>query len=105
MTVNVQFKNLNEARKEFNNWKGNAAIFIDMGTLEVWTEVNEVGTYDNSDNVIGLVGKSDLNDRNKKYNLNVLEKLAEAKYNDYKEGYSKWQIEGDYRYSGILWDN
>lgn len=96
------FKGLEEARVEFNNWQGNAVIFIDFEDMTVWTDVFEIPTY-HSDSIVSLISKDDLYGRNDRYNYMVLEKLAKTKHKDYKEGFAHWQIEDDYRYAEVLY--
>ncbi|MFS0841317.1 hypothetical protein [Paenibacillus sp. 1P03SA] len=89
------FVGLETARLEFNNWCGNAVIFIDFEENEAFCRVFEIPTY-HSDKIIILYSKGDLYSRNDKIGSERLNKLAAAKLEKYKEGWSKLDLETHY---------
>lgn len=103
MVKKLSLKGLEAARKEFNNWQGNAVIFVDFDAMDAWCEVAEIRSYDAP--IFSLVAKDNLHGRNDKYNLGVLESVAYAKHEDFKNGYEEFQINDDYRYSELFYVN
>ena len=104
-TKTVLFNGLSEARKQFNAFQGRAAIYIDTDDMTAWCNIQEVAGY-NSEGILTLVAKDGMQGRNDTYNLGALEKVAQAKHNDFNDGdYEKWQIDDNYRYSKLLWEN
>lgn len=99
----MKLHNLEEARQQFNDWQGNAAIFVDFEGMKAWCEV---GTFHECESpVFKLVDKGSVDSPNDRYNLKVLESVSQAKYKDFEEGYEDWQINDDYRYSEIFYEN
>lgn len=103
--MSVTFEGLEQAREEFNKWQGHAIIVLDFDNRTAWCDVfasdNEWIEYQAS--IFKLVGKDSLLGRDDKYSLTVLEKLAEAKYQDHQEGREAWQINDNYCYSEIIY--
>lgn len=97
MTKTVEFEGLEQARKEFNNWNGKAEILIDCDDLTSWCDIN-IKDYD-SDSIISLVFKDDLNSPNHKYSINTLKNIANEKYKDFKNSVDTLIINDDYNYA------
>ena len=96
---------LSEARKQFNAFQGRAAIYIDTDDMTAWCDVQEAAGY-NSEGILTLVAKDGMQGRDDKYNLGALEKVAQAKHSDFEGGdYEKGQIDDNYLYSKLLWEN
>ena len=104
-TETGQFNGLSEARKQFNAFQGYAAIHIDTDDMTAWCDVQEAVNY-HSEGILTLVAKDGMQGRDDTYNLGALEKVAQAKHNDFNGGdYEKWQIDDNYLYSKLLWEN
>ena len=104
-TKTVLFNGLSEARKQFNAFQGHAAIYVDTDDMTAWCNVQEAVSY-HSEGILTLVAKDGMQGRDDTYNLGALEKVAQAKHSDFNGGdYEKWQIDDNYRYSKILWEN
>lgn len=95
------FKGLEKARQEFNNWQGQARISINFDDMTAWCDVHEIPDY-HSDNIVRLVGKDDLHGRNDKYGKEKLERLAQAKLEKFKQGFSKDELGDDYIFAEYL---
>lgn len=98
MTNIVEFEGLDQARKQFNNWQGNAVIFIDFDDMRAWTDVHHIPSY-HAKTIVGLISKDDLYERDHKYSIDTLKNIANAKYKDYKDGVDTLIINDDYNYS------
>jgi hypothetical protein len=95
------FKGLEEAKNNFNKWQGKARIHLDIEDMTAWCEVNEITSY-SSTSIIRLVGKDDLYGRDDKFAYTKLVNLADAKLTRHKEGWSKSELDDDYRFAEYL---
>jgi len=91
----VEIRNLDLARKQFNNWQGNATIFIDLEEREAWTIVEEDINY-HDQHVIRLIDKDNLHERSFKYNKEQIDQLAKVKIEKYEEGWEREELEDNY---------
>ena len=98
----LKFEGLKKAREEFNNWQGNATIFIDCEDMSAWCDVFDIPNY-HADSIVRLIGKDDLYGRNDCFGLQTLEILANEKYKDFKNGEQKFLINDDYNYGEIIY--
>lgn len=89
---NELFKGLEVARKEFNNWQGKAAIYMDFDDMTAWCEVQNLPTY-HSEKIICLTYKDDLQGRNDRYGVDKLNDLAKAKMDKFNDGWEKEDLE------------
>lgn len=83
----ISFECLDVAVREFNNWQGNAVLFIDFSDMTAWTDINNVPSY-HSDLIIPLLGKDDLYGRNDKYSFESVNDLANKAHVKHKRGWT-----------------
>ncbi|TDQ39252.1 hypothetical protein [Aureibacillus halotolerans] len=96
------YKGIEQATKEFNTWEGAASIFIDVEDHDAWCVVKDEASY-NSDSVIHLISKNDVDDRFEAYPAEVLSQLAEAKEKALADGYEAWQVNQIYLFAEIIY--
>src|SRR5690625_2060817 len=88
-------KNLEQARKHFNEWQGNAAIFVDFEEMEAWTIVEENINY-HDEHVVCIIDKDNWFERDHRYRKDQIEKLAKVKYEKFKEGWNRIELEDNF---------
>ncbi|MEN0648927.1 hypothetical protein NSQ82_07840 [Caldifermentibacillus hisashii] len=88
----LKINGLEEARKEFNGWSGNAVIFVDFNDMTAWCRVSEIPNY-HSKAIIAVAGKDDLHERNKRIGKERLDEIVELVYSKYKEGWTKEKLQ------------
>ncbi|BAD65344.1 hypothetical protein ABC2810 [Shouchella clausii KSM-K16] len=98
----MNVKGLEQAREEFNEFKGSAVIFMDMQENEAWCDAFEIKDY-HSETIVALVGKNDFHSPNDKYRISTLNELAEAKKKMFEQGYDRMDLEDDYHFAEILY--
>jgi len=74
------FKGLEVARKEFNNYQGNAYLYVDFDDMTAWTLVGNHVEYD-SKTISRVVFKNDLNDRDARYGKEKLNAILKSLIN------------------------
>lgn len=94
----IKIKGLESARKEFNNWQGAAAIFVDFEDMTAWCHVSEIPVY-HSKSIIAAVGKDNLYERNKRVGKDRLNEIIEIIFGKYKQGWPKEKLEEPMYYS------
>lgn len=96
--MTLKIEGLEQARHEFNNWSGNAVIFVDFGDMTAWCRVSEIPSY-HSKSIIAIATKDNLYESNKKVGGDRLNKIVEIVYGKYKEGWSKEKLQEPMYYS------
>lgn len=96
-------KGLEDARKEFNNWQGKAAIYADFSDNTAWCRVGDLPSY-HSDTVVTVVFKGDLHGRNDRFGVERLNDLLTAMIGKYNEGWTKddFEMYGSHEFAEYL---
>ena len=98
------FKGLEVARKEFNNYKGNAYLYVDFEDMTAWTVVGNHVEYD-SKAISRVVFKNDLNDRDARYGKDRLNAILKSLINFKNAGNDVYTDSEDmyrfYAYDGV----
>ena len=74
------FKGIEVARKEFNDYQGNAYLYVDFEDMTAWTLVGNHVEYD-SKTISRVVFKNDLNDRDARYGKEKLNAILKSLIN------------------------
>lgn len=93
------FAGLEEARKDFNRWQGEAQIKIDFEDMTAWTDV--VRKDYESNTIFTLIEKDDLHGRDDKYGFEVMEAMAQTAIN-YKDNLLSTENDGSFEDYQIL---
>lgn len=81
--LSINLEKMEEERLAYNDWSGNAVMWIDFSDGDVWTQVDESSNYD-QDTIFALCAKGDFYSPNERIGLGKLLKLAKLKHDHYK---------------------
>lgn len=97
----MNVKGLELAREEFNQFVGNAVIFMDLEENESWCDAVDIPTYHN-EAIVALVGKDGFHSPKETFKLSTLQELAIEKKKMFNQGYERFELEDDYHFAEIL---
>lgn len=89
--LNINVEKLEEERLAYNDWSGNAVMWIDFADGDVWTQVHESSDYEQK-SIFVLSAKGDFYSPNQRVGLEKLLKLAKIKHDHYKNNGNRLMI-------------
>lgn len=93
--MHIEYDGLEAARQEFNNWNGNAVLFVDFSDNTAWTRVFEIPNY-HSESIIAVYSKNDLYGRSDRIGKERLDERIAFIRSLYEKGEERLDLEDEY---------